>query len=147
MAEAPHTLRVRGHTGELARVRRRVAAWARAAGLDEGPARRLQLAVDETVANAIEHGLQSAAHRVVVRGAPGEGCLTVTVRYRGERFDPTAAPAPAPEDALRQRAAHGYGLHLIRRLVDRVDYRWDRGANEVRLTAGAPAGDARRQRV
>ena len=116
-----------------------MAAWADAAGLTEARARRLQLAVDETVANAIEHGLGGgrAAGRVVVRGAPGDRSLTVTVRYRGARFDPTAAPAPAPEDALRARAAHGYGLHLIRRLVDRVDYRWDRGANEVRLTAGA----------
>jgi serine/threonine-protein kinase RsbW len=137
VADAPDTLRIRGRTSELVRVRRRVAAWAAAAGLPDAPARRLQLAVDETVANAIEHGLEDAGGRVVVRGAPGDGRLTVTVRYRGARFDPTAARTPAPEEALRERAQHGYGLHLIRRLVDDVAYRWDRGANEVRLTAGS----------
>ena len=139
MAAPPLTLHVRGETAELARVRRRVAAWAEASGLAEGPARRIQLAVDETVANAIEHGLGDHA-RVVVRGAPGRGGLTVTVRYRGARFDPTTAPAAPPDEALRARAEHGYGLHLIRRLVDEVAYRWDDGANEVRLTTRGGAG-------
>ena len=138
MDSAPDTLRIRGQTSELARVRRQVAAWARAAGLPDAPARRLQLAVDETVANAIEHGLHDAeGGQVIVRGAPGEGCLTVTVRYRGDRFDPTTAPTPPADAVVRQRAHHGYGLHLIRRLVDDVAYRWDRGTNEVRLRVTA----------
>lgn len=143
MAGTPHTLRVRGHTSELARVRRHVAAWAEAAGLADPLARRIQLAVDETVANAIEHGMDDAVRgRVVVHGTPGRGRLTVTVRYRGERFDPTTASTrPAPE-AVRQHAKHGYGLHLIRTLVDEVAYRWDRGANEVRLTASGRDGTA-----
>lgn len=138
MPDAPDTIRVRATTGELARVRRRVASWAAAAGLPDAPARHLQLAVDEVVANAIEHGIGDGERGVVVvRGAPAEGRLTVTVRYRGRRFDPTAAPATAPADVLRRRAKHGYGLHLVRRLVGDVAYRWDRGANEVRLTARA----------
>ena len=136
MAAPPQTLRVRGTTSELARVRRRVAAWAEASGLPEAPSRRLQMAVDETVANAIEHGMEDAASgRIVVRGAPGRGRLTVTVRYRGARFDPTTARTPAASEVVRKHAKHGYGLHLIRTLVDEVAYRWDRGANEVRLTA------------
>ncbi|MDT0632685.1 ATP-binding protein [Rubrivirga litoralis] len=136
MAAPPETLWVRGQTAELARVRRRVSAWAEASGLPARAGRRIQLAVDETVANAIEHGL-GAGRRVVVRGAPGRGGLTVTVRYRGARFDPTTAPTAPPDAALRARAKHGYGLHLIRRLVDDVAYRWDRGTNEVRLTVRA----------
>ena len=129
-----HSLRVRADTAELARVRRRVGAWASAAGLETRAARRAQLAVDEAVANAIEHGMAAGA-RVVVRGAPGRGRLTVTVRYRGDPFDPTTAPTAPAETVVRARAEHGYGLHLIRRLVDEVAYRWDDGTNEVRLTA------------
>ena len=126
------TLHVRADTAELGRVRRRVRAWAAEAGLAEAPSRRLVLAVDETVANAVEHGLGPNA-RVVVRAEAAPEHLAVVVRYRGPRFDPTTAPAPPPADALRQRAAHGYGLHLIRSLADEVAYRWDGGTNEVRL--------------
>lgn len=133
MSTPAQSMRVRGDTAELARVRRRVGAWGEAAGLPEARVRRLQLAVDEAVVNAIEHGMDDGGH-VVVRAAPGRGGLTVTIRYRGDRFDPTSAPSSSPAEALRQRAEHGYGLHLIRRLVDEMAYRWDRGTNEVRLT-------------
>ena len=129
---APPTLHVRADTAELGRVRRRVGAWAADAGLAEAAARRLVLAVDETVANAIEHGLAPGA-RVTVRAETTPDDLTVTVRYRGTRFDPTTAPTPPAADALRKRAAHGYGLHLIRSLADGVGYRRDGGTNEVRL--------------
>ncbi|MEM7787923.1 MAG: ATP-binding protein [Bacteroidota bacterium] len=142
MSLRSHTIRVRGTTSELARVRREVAAWAEAAGLDESPARRLQLAVDETVANAIEHGMEDAASgRITVRGTPGRGRLTVAVRYKGDRFDPTTAPTPSASEVVRAHAKHGYGLHLIRTLVDAVASHWDRGATAVRLT---PGGAARR---
>ena len=135
MARRPPALRVRRDPAELARVRRAVGAWAEAAGLDRRAAHRAQLAVDETVANAIEHGMAPDG-RVTVRGVPGRGRLEVTVRYRGPRFDPTTAPAPDPGQALRQRAEHGYGLHIVRRLAE-VGYTWDRGANEVRLVVRA----------
>ena len=131
----PASLRVRADTAELGRVRARVAAWAEAAGLAENAARRLVLAVDEAVANAIEHGMAPSS-RVVVSADVGRRRLTVTVRYRGPRFDPLTAATPGTATALRQRAAHGYGLHLIRSLVDRAAYRWDEGTNEICLGVG-----------
>ena len=38
------------------------------------------------------------------------------------RWDPTAAPDADVEAALEDRRAGGLGLHLIRRMVDQVDY-------------------------
>lgn len=132
----PHALRLAARTSELARLRRAVAAWAADARLPEPAARRLVQAADEAAANAIEHGLADRDRgRVVVRVEPVAGGLAVVLRYRGRRFDPTAAPAVAPADALRAHAVHGYGLHLIRRLVDGAEHAYTRGVNELRLTA------------
>ena len=137
-------LDVPARTDALAGVRREVAAWAEAAGLPEAAARRLVLAVDETLANAIEHGVGvDTADGVRVRAEDVPGGLTIAVSYRGARFDPSTAPVPAPADALRARAVHGYGVHLIRRLADRVAFRYRAGRdgapgrNEVRLTVRA----------
>lgn len=135
MAALP-SLRVRPDTAELARVRQRVAQWAETARLPDREARRLVLAVDEAVANAIEHGMEDG-RRVAVSGQAGRKRLTVTVRYRGPRFDPLTAETPAADDVLQRRAAHGYGLHLIRSMTDGAAYRWDDGTNEIRLTARA----------
>ena len=129
-------LRLAGHTGELARLRRSVAAWAEACRIGETAARHLVQAVDETATNAIEHGMADRARgRVTVEATLAPDGITVTVRYRGPRFDPTAPPALSPADALRTRALHGYGLLLIGRLVSHVGYAYRRGVNEVRLTA------------
>ena len=127
------SLRIHGRTSELARVRRRVEAWAEAAGLSERAARQIRTAVDEAVANAIEHGLADPERgRVVIHGEAGPHGLTVRVRHRGARFDPTA-PAVSLGDARRARAAGGYGLHLLGRLVDEMAYSHRRGTNELRL--------------
>jgi anti-sigma regulatory factor (Ser/Thr protein kinase) len=132
---AGRALRVPPRTDALAGVRRTVTAWADGAGLPDAAARRLVLAVDETLANAIEHGMDGAADgRISVRAVDAPGGLTVAVSYRGARFDPTSAPVPSPADALRARAVHGYGVHLLRRLADEVAFRYRAGRNEVRLT-------------
>ena len=129
-------LRLAGDTGELARLRRTVAAWAAACGLGEATARRLVQAVDEAATNAIEHGMADRARgRISVEATLGADGVTVAVRYRGPRFDPTGPPAVSPTEALQARAPHGYGLLLIGQLVSHVGYGYRRGVNEVRLTA------------
>ena len=130
------SVRLAARTAELSRLRRAVAAWAGACGIPEAAARRLVQATDEAAANAIEHGMADPVHgRIVVSARLDADGLTVHVRYRGPRFDPTTAPAPGAAEVLRARAAHGYGLLLIRRLVAQVGYAYRRGVNEVRLTA------------
>ena len=142
---APRSLWIPARTDALARVRRRVTAWAAEAGLGEARARRLVLAVDEACANAIEHGLRKRPDgRVTLRADVRPGRVAVTVRHRAARFDPTAIPHALPPNALiaqavAKRAAHGYGVPLLNTLVDSVSYRWDRGTNELRLVAGTPS--------
>lgn len=129
-------LSIRASTAHLGEVRRAVGAWARAAGLADAAAQRLVLAVDEAVTNAISHSLGADARRRVrvVPEPAADGGLTVAVTYGGTRFDPAVAPAVAPAEALRRRAVHGYGLHLMRRLADEVEVTHARGRNAVRLT-------------
>ncbi len=135
-------LSVRATTASLADVRRAVGAWADAAGLPDAAARRLVLAVDEAVTNAIVHSLGGdARRRVRLSAEPGPGGLTVSVVYGGARFDPAETRVVAPGEALRQRATHGYGLTLIRRLADDVRVSHHDGRNAVRLTVRTrPAG-------
>jgi len=139
----PRRLSIPSRTSELARVRRRVARWAAEVGLSERAAYALQLAVDEAVANAIEHGYGGRPDgRVVVEGTLRPDALVVAVRHRGRAYDPARA-GPDLAATLAQRRAHGYGLHLMRRLVDELAFGVDDGASEVRLTKrrGAPGGD------
>lgn len=132
----PPSLSIPASTARLAEVRRAVGAWARAAGLSGPAAERLVLAVDEAVTNAIHHSLGADGRRRV-RVAPeplAGGGLVVAVTYGGSRFDPATVASAPPAEAVRQRAVHGYGLHLMRRLTDDVRVEHVRGRNAVRLT-------------
>jgi len=136
MAAPRHRVSIPSRTSELARVRRCVVRWATEAGLTERAAHALQLAVDEAVANAIEHGYKGRPDgRVIVEATLGPDTLTVAVRHRGQAYDPLRQGATPLDQTIAERRLHGYGLHLMRRLVDELAFGTARsGASEVRLT-------------
>lgn len=130
-----HRLTIPSRTSELARVRRRVAGWAAEAELAPQAAFDLQAAVDEAVANAIEHGYGGRPDgRVEVEAVLRPEALTVCVRYHGVEFDPARHPIPDLKTTLGERRLHGYGLHLMRRLVDDLAFGARGTTAEVRLT-------------
>lgn len=83
----------------------------------------LEIALREALANAIAHGNDfRRAKRVFLRcyGSPGND-IVVLVRDEGEGFDPEQVPDPRNAD--RRLLNHGRGLLLMRKLMDRVEYR------------------------
>ena len=135
MRRCAHHLSIPSRTSQLARVRARVACWAEEAGLAEKAAQALQLAVDEACDNAIEHGYGGSPDgRVEVEVAFRKDALVVTVRHRGDPYDPARYRPPELQRMLEGHRVHGYGLHLMHRLVDDVVFRLRDGASEVALT-------------
>jgi serine/threonine-protein kinase RsbW len=81
----------------------------------------IRLATYEVCTNIVEHAYHGQpGRRIAVDIFPGElpSRLVVELRDTGEPFD-AAAVAAAEPGALREG---GYGLTLIRSLLDRVDY-------------------------
>jgi serine/threonine-protein kinase RsbW len=87
---------------------------------DDEHLERIELALREALANAIFHGnRQDPEKKVSVRCfcQPDRGLL-VSVEDEGSGFDPKQVPDPTQAECLLE--AHGRGLFLMRRLVDRV---------------------------
>ncbi|MDX1439322.1 MAG: ATP-binding protein [Rubricoccaceae bacterium] len=135
MARNDRHITIPSKTSQLSRVRRHVAAWSREAGLSEQATDALQLAVDEACANAIEHGYGGKGNgEVDVQAKLTKDAIVVTIRHHGTPFDPKVHSLAALSDMRSQRRPHGYGLHLMKRLVDDVVFRATGGGSEVRLT-------------
>jgi serine/threonine-protein kinase RsbW len=100
-------------------------------GFSEDERTDLEIALREAMANAIIHGNKRAngsSFFVRCYGAPNDGLL-ILVRDQGEGFAPE--DVPDPRNGNRLHLSHGRGLFLMKRLVDRLEFR--RGGREVLL--------------
>ena len=96
----------------------------RLAGLDEDARHWVNVAVRESVINAIKHGnANDEDKRVHVEFTPLNGSeppdgIQIRVRDEGPGFDPATLPDPlAPENLLK---ASGRGIFLIRSFMDEM---------------------------
>jgi serine/threonine-protein kinase RsbW len=102
----------------------------------------MEVAVRESVINAIKHGNRSDPQKQVVvefttRPAVQPDELVISIRDQGEGFDPDALPDPlAPENLLK---SSGRGIFFMRSFMDDVSIeRASEGGMEVRLTKKLP---------
>ncbi len=91
---------------------------AREAGLGEDDIRDLEVALSEACSNAHRHAYRGRTDgRLELTVDRAEGMITVAVRDYGGAFDARAYRAPQ----LGEPAEGGYGLFLMRRLVDEIE--------------------------
>ena len=112
-----------------------VEARCRESGLASELTFKVMLAIEEAVTNVVAHAFTDvpAPHRIRVRlDIDGERCAAEVVD-NGRPFDPSAAPTPDLTGPLERRDAGGLGIHLIRNMADRIEYRRDNGQNRLRL--------------
>ena len=103
------------------------------AGFDEEDRQRIEMAVHESLINAIWHGNKNdASKRVWLKYEIFDDRLEVRVRDQGNGFDPTNIPNPLAEENLLNIS--GRGIFLIRSFMD--DFRVEKlagGGTEVTM--------------
>ncbi|HEX2215493.1 MAG TPA: ATP-binding protein [Xanthobacteraceae bacterium] len=128
-------LRLEPQLSEIPRLIEWVEARCAAAGVGGEVAMKLALVLEEAVANVINHGLPGSPppHRVAVRLEIDADTVAAEVIDNGRPFDPTGAPRPDLSLPLEERQPGGLGIHLMRELMDGLDYRRSGDRNILRL--------------
>ena len=135
MARSVYTLHIPSSTRYLEDVRRFVEGHAQEAGLPESTVEEFKIAVDEACTNIIKHAYKGdEGHQVDVDVIVEPDRFTVRIRDEGESFNQAAYEEPDLLEAVHRRRAGGLGVHIMRRLMDRVEYRTHGRVNEVQLT-------------
>ena len=94
----------------------------------------LQVSIDEVVSNVIKYAWNGGAHQVHVRiSVLGDG-VEVEVVDDGEPFNPLDAPPPPPSTPGERPAPGGIGIHMVRQLMDGIEYARNAGRNHTVLT-------------
>lgn len=91
-----------------------------AEGFDPSAADEIAVAVGEAMTNVVEHAYHGEpGHGVRLRFLPGPNSLRIELEHRGEA--PKNLPSGVDLAVLaRERRRGGLGVHLMRRLMDRV---------------------------
>jgi phosphoserine phosphatase RsbU/P len=109
---------------EIERLKRIVDEFARRHQIETQALGNMNLALDEILTNIISYGYDDGGEqRIVIRLALEGGKWTVEVEDDGKPFNPLNAPVPDTKQLLEERPIGGLGIHLVRKLVDALEYR------------------------
>lgn len=94
----------------------------------------VKLAVVEACLNALEYGAGEVEVEVTAHPDDARAWIEVAIVDHGPGFDPARVPRPVLEDKLRSKRKRGWGLELIRRLMDEVEITSQPGLTRIRMT-------------
>ena len=102
---------------------------------------RVQLAIEEVVLNVMDYGYDDGIHEFEVIITSEADSLTIEVVDGGRPFDPLHdASIPDLEASVEERKVGGLGIHLVRTMMDQVNYRREQGRNHLTLVARKAEG-------
>ena len=134
------TIHIESRTERLSAVREFVSNAAKEFGFSDEDIGKIALAVDEACTNVIKHAYRYDPTQEISVTVSGNGrAFEVAIRDRGTGFDPRSVPRPDMKEYLSHFRRGGLGVHLMRSLMDNVEYAMEPGKqNEVRLIKHLP---------
>lgn len=104
------------------------------AGFDKMEVEQLKMAVDEACTNVIEHAYAGQSEQPIdIAIILNRDKLTIRIRDKGQTFNQTAYQEPNLIEYAKTRKSGGFGVHIMRKLMDEVAYRTTGGYNECCL--------------
>ena len=135
MARSTYILTIPSATRYLEEVRSFVEVHTIEAGFDPRSIEQFKVAVDEACTNIIKHAYQGdESHAIDISITIYLDRCTVCIKDEGNAFKPQEYHEPDIFELARKRQAGGFGVHIMRRLMDHVEYASEGSTNEVRLT-------------
>ena len=121
---------LRNDLSELERLSQEVSAWCGVNAVSAEAEYQVNLALDEIVSNVIRHGWKDGGeHQLQVSLSCAGNGLRVEVEDDAPPFNPLEAPAPDITKPLEERPIGGLGIHLVRQIMDGLEYRRQDGKN------------------
>lgn len=102
-------------------------------GVDETHAWDLDVIAEELFSNMVKYG----AGRGTIALELDWAAPAITLRLRefdADAFDPNLAPVVDTTKPILERRAGGLGIHLVRRIADRIDYQREARTNIITVT-------------
>jgi serine/threonine-protein kinase RsbW len=100
-----------------------------AKGCPSGIRLQISVMVEEIFVNIANYAYDGGAGDVTLRIAVDDGLFHMQFEDSGKPFDPLAHPALDTREPLGKRRAGGMGIYIVRKSIDKIDYRREEGRN------------------
>lgn len=119
------------NSAELEELQRQLQSVLQATGIRLSIISAINVALGEWLENIIQYAYaDGGTHRISVDCRIGAAEIVLQITDDGRPFDPCSYPALELRPVSSQTAQTGRGIHLIRHLVERLEYR-RQGTNNV----------------
>lgn len=100
-------------------------------GLLKSDADTLDFVLEEIFTNLIKYGTDQRDEILVSLERSGDEVIASVTDFDAERFDPRDVPPADITLPLADRTPGGLGIHLIRTMVDRIDYDYENRTSRI----------------
>ena len=98
----------------------------------------MNLALEEILINVIKYGYKDTdEHEIAVRLWVHDSDLAAEVEDDGAQFNPLESPPPDITKPLEERPIGGLGIHLVRTMMDKTEYRRENERNVLSVAKKA----------
>ena len=105
-----------------------------AVGFDMGTAMKMNLAIEEAVVNVMNYAYPAGVKGTVnIDAKASDEWLKFVISDSGSPFDPTAKSEVDTTLSAEERGIGGLGIHLIRQIMDSINYERENGRNILTL--------------
>ena len=119
---------------ELTRLAEAIDQFCRSGSVPDADRFALQVALEETVMNIINHGFKRETGRAIrVTLAADDRAVTVVSKDDAPAYDPLARPEVDTSLPIEERPVGGLGVHLIKKLMQEARYERRNGMNILTL--------------
>jgi serine/threonine-protein kinase RsbW len=149
MAKGKISFHLKNKASELNALCDHLEGYCQAIGLSKKYLFEINLALDELFTNIISYGFEDKGEHAVRIDISCHGdALHIRIEDDGRPFNPTTAHPPDVKCLLEDRDIGGLGIFLIKKVMDQIVYRREKGKNVLILTKKvgchspqAPAGE------
>ncbi len=133
--EVSKNILINNNLSEIERLSKAVAEFGEKNNLSSEVIYDVRLALEEVVSNIINYGFEdNYEHQISIEMNLQGETLTMKIKDDGKPFNPLEVKSTNLDKPFDEREIGGMGIHIVRKLMDKILYKREEGNNVLQLT-------------
>lgn len=127
-------IRIKNQVSEIAKVSHKFNDFSTQHQLPKKISHEFDLALDEILNNIITYGYRDQnEHEIKIEIHYTGTLLILIIEDDGRKFNPLDIPEPDTKSSIEERRVGGLGIHLIRKAMDDITYKYENKKNNLTM--------------